>query len=640
MSTWDGSGVDPWLPERLAAEVAITKAERRMYQEWWGSFSAWLVTVHRSVLRSGERPDASAVWAHAPLWAEKMTTFVQGPVMSTMALAYEALFGRDFQFDARPAVSEYLATVHNRMVRTTDEVYDLVASEVARGAARGDGIPAIADRVDEILSTTKTERWPNRAVTVARTECLTGDTLVESDGIRAAYRRWYEGPVFRVRMASGYEFTGTPNHPVLTPAGWVALGRLNPGDQLVRHRGGQGLRAAGDVHIGDVPARLSEVHDALSAVGVVVRAQTGEPDFHGDGRDGYVDVATTDRQLADDIQATQRERFSQVHLEPAGAAYSALHASGDLVAVGRLARPAHNAQRPKPATDRVVADSVLPGEVFAARAVGVLRGDFLDVQIVAPPRPASAWLLEHRPPGLAVAADGHAVVAQDQVDRVVVGAVGSGQSAFTLAGPVGSDDGRLVKVRSMNLAPQDGGSGAQRFPRFGQYGANPLGVDAKFLLQVREGRARSVGVDDVVLVERLPYAGHVFNLFTERGWFGIGPFYSANTIGALNAGRHDSFAAMTEELGEELEQQWLSTLDGRTRETHSEADGQRVPVGATFSVGGAQLRFPGDPFGPAEEIVNCRCTTLLVAPDEEVDMTGRGFSDADEWWASELEDQE
>lgn len=273
MTGWDGTGVDPWLPERLASEIQITRAERRMYQEWWASFSAWLVTVHRSVLGSNVRPDASAVWAHAPLWAEHMTTFVQGPVKDTMGLAYEALFGKGYQFDSRPAVSAYLGQVHNRMVRTTDEVYDLVASTVARGAAGGDSIPDIAARVDEILTATGTERWMNRSTVVARTE----------------------------------------------------------------------------------------------------------------------------------------------------------------------------------------------------------------------------------------------------------------------------------------------------------------------------------------------------------------------TIGSLNAGRRDAAEAMQEELGVPLEWQWLNSADARVRPSHVEADGQRVPVGTPFTVGGALLSHPGDPFGPAEECANCRCTTLILEPGEEVDLTGRGFSDWDTW---------
>jgi uncharacterized protein with gpF-like domain len=101
------------------------------------------------------------------------------------------------------------------------------------------------------------------------------------------------------------------------------------------------------------------------------------------------------------------------------------------------------------------------------------------------------------------------------------------------------------------------------------------------------------------------------------------------TIGALNAGRWDSFEAISQLLGETtpMEQQWLATSDSRTRKTHKAADGQRVPVGGYFTVGNADLRFPGDPSGPAQEVINCRCTTLLVRPGEDIDMSGRQFTD-------------
>src|SRR5690606_37131366 len=62
--------------------------------------------------------------------------------------------------------------VRNRMVRIPDEVYDLVAGQDARGVNLGEGIPEIARRVDEVLSTTASERWPNRATVVARTEAI------------------------------------------------------------------------------------------------------------------------------------------------------------------------------------------------------------------------------------------------------------------------------------------------------------------------------------------------------------------------------------------------------------------------------------------------------------------------------------
>jgi len=56
--------------------------------------------------------------------------------------------------------------------------------------------------------------------------------------------------------------------------------------------------------------------------------------------------------------------------------------------------------------------------------------------------------------------------------------------------------------------------------------------------------------------------------------------------------------------------EWLATNDGRTRPSHLAANGQVVGVDQKFEVGGALLKQPGDPSGPASETVNCRCTVL------------------------------
>jgi Phage Mu protein F like protein len=95
------------------------------------------------------------------------------------------------------------------------------------------------------------------------------------------------------------------------------------------------------------------------------------------------------------------------------------------------------------------------------------------------------------------------------------------------------------------------------------------------------------------------------------------------TIGALNAGRVDSFVAVAEELDEPFEQMWLATDDMRTRPTHRAADGQRVPLGQPFTIGEASLMHPGDPAGPAKEVIQCRCTTLLLKPGETIDLSRR-----------------
>lgn len=62
--------------------------------------------------------------------------------------------------------------------------------------------------------------------------------------------------------------------------------------------------------------------------------------------------------------------------------------------------------------------------------------------------------------------------------------------------------------------------------------------------------------------------------------------------------------------GANLVKQWDSTLDGKTRDSHRMVDGEIREENEAFSNG---LMFPGDPSGPAAEVVNCRCVALTRA---------------------------
>ena len=86
--------------------------------------------------------------------------------------------------------------------------------------------------------------------------------------------------------------------------------------------------------------------------------------------------------------------------------------------------------------------------------------------------------------------------------------------------------------------------------------------------------------------------------------------------GAWNAGAEQAYA----EEGVAVHV-WVATHDGDTRDDHAEAHGQCVPVGEPFVVGGEQLAFPGDPSASAENVVNCRCTT--VGGDDCADWAGQ-----------------
>lgn len=66
---------------------------------------------------------------------------------------------------------------------------------------------------------------------------------------------------------------------------------------------------------------------------------------------------------------------------------------------------------------------------------------------------------------------------------------------------------------------------------------------------------------------------------------------------------------------------WQAAEDARTRPTHVEADGQTVALNEPFRVGGASLDFPGDPAGPPEEVINCRCTTITIIDVDALNMS-------------------
>lgn len=66
-------------------------------------------------------------------------------------------------------------------------------------------------------------------------------------------------------------------------------------------------------------------------------------------------------------------------------------------------------------------------------------------------------------------------------------------------------------------------------------------------------------------------------------------------------------------------QEWIATRDARVRATHADADGQVVGLDELFNVGGFDIDYPGGD-GPAEEVVNCRCTVAFLTPEE---MEGR-----------------
>jgi phage portal protein BeeE len=83
------------------------------------------------------------------------------------------------------------------------------------------------------------------------------------------------------------------------------------------------------------------------------------------------------------------------------------------------------------------------------------------------------------------------------------------------------------------------------------------------------------------------------------------------TASSVSWGKYQSARESASRLGLALKREWVATHDDRTRDTHRDADGQRIGLDDTYTVGGAHLKQPADPSGPPEEIINCRCTEIF-----------------------------
>jgi hypothetical protein len=75
---------------------------------------------------------------------------------------------------------------------------------------------------------------------------------------------------------------------------------------------------------------------------------------------------------------------------------------------------------------------------------------------------------------------------------------------------------------------------------------------------------------------------------------------------AVNAGQEDAYT-WAQRKGVEMDIIWDATLDGRTRKTHGDADGQKRAADGNFTVGGQKTPYPAWEGLTADERVQCRC---------------------------------
>lgn len=87
---------------------------------------------------------------------------------------------------------------------------------------------------------------------------------------------------------------------------------------------------------------------------------------------------------------------------------------------------------------------------------------------------------------------------------------------------------------------------------------------------------------------------------------------------AINA---STMAAAGAVEGEFVLLEWVTMGDEDVRDLHVPLNGVQVPVGERFQVGESELRYPGEPIGPPEVWINCRCLARPVVGEEMTAQT-------------------
>ena len=63
---------------------------------------------------------------------------------------------------------------------------------------------------------------------------------------------------------------------------------------------------------------------------------------------------------------------------------------------------------------------------------------------------------------------------------------------------------------------------------------------------------------------------------------------------------------------------WVATADLRSRPSHAAANNTEVDIDEDFIIGGVAMGYTGDPRGGAANVINCRCVTLYITPEDDV----------------------
>lgn len=208
----------PQIPEEPAPTGALALAafEASIAALVLTMYATWLAMVAAVVLagftRFGAPPDPTAIWSTVPSWERQVDRLMTALEQIARAGWIEAnrQLGVDMPFDVDDSIlQDQLRRTRNLMVRTPDEVYRMILSELGAAAAKGESVEEQVTRVRHVLDVTGTQNWPARARTVAVTEVHRAYNM---GGLAAALRIQQRGSRLLKRWDSKDDSAVRPAH--------------------------------------------------------------------------------------------------------------------------------------------------------------------------------------------------------------------------------------------------------------------------------------------------------------------------------------------------------------------------------------------------------------------------------------------
>ena len=407
--------------------------------------------------------------------------------------------------------------------------------------------------------------------------CLPGDVVVSSPSIKAGTSRKYTGQVVCIETTSGKKLTATPNHPVLTDKGWVALNLVNEGDYVFSSFNAEDAVASVSPDDYQSPSRISEVVSAFRKSSRVtsVGMKVSPVDFHGDGEGSDVCVISSDRLLGDNIQPHAAQPFNHSPF------------------VGRLV-----------GTRSLLAQSL---SAFSLPTKGLPS--------MKVPRSFSVPLPLFRSLALPLdslclgcRADMHSGIGQDAPNRSPGDTVPLGDRLLGNPANVVADysipDSRMTLSEALpGLSVQERLSlgGRSPEPSLLDRGPNSVGIDSDSLSSSLDGLAGKVYRDRVIKKTVIDsFSGHVYNLETKTGWYFANDILTHNCRCYLSPWKPEWQAAgLTDDsFAEQYRQQGFAQLEANGLKPDYSPSGFEKNAGLTAAPKAAWS--PGDkPLAPA-----------------------------------------